>query len=688
MKKFLSLIANRLWPDFETLAEPDRLHLLRELFGILYGLPPVVLSISWLVAITDLDLVRNQWMLLLLFLALSFIAGRLSFFQITVNQAGNYNYNASSLELVVAVSAVLLLGPTAGWVLFLVRLLSYGLYWPWSSSRHPQWNRIRNLVFNLGGGIASLLLALLLYQGLGGSFPLSGLTPSAIWPALGAILFLIPTDGLFYLLYGAFLAYFELIPQSLRARRVKLGTQMLKFFVVADAPAVFGILGAAIFSQMGLGAYLFLVVGILLTSLLARRLSQQAMLGQQRSREVTRLEQLGRAIIAAPADGSALAQLLAAHIPGMFGYQQLEIRLFSGQVFLRLPADRPSVTGAIWDWLHANPQTRYFSPGESLPWAGQAATQPLFLAPILSTQKAEPLGGIYLTLDSMYFEDIVTDLQPALQVLAAQIASALHGVEIHAQTLAHQRTVQELAFAWQIQASFLPDTLPQVEGWQLTATLKPCQETSGDFYDVIPLPNGHLGLLVADVADKGMGAALYMALSRTLIRTYAFEHQGRPDLVLKATNQRILSDTRTDMFVTVFYAILDPSTGRLIYANAGHNPPYLFKTETQHELDGPLEPRGLRNTGMPLGVMEEAGWETETVELTAGDMLVLYTDGITEAHSREEELFGDQRLIAVAQAHLDEPVESIQESILTTVDQFSEEALQCDDVTLMVLKRM
>jgi hypothetical protein len=435
---------------------------------------------------------------------------------------------------------------------------------------------------------------------------------------------------------------------------------MFRFWLVTKLPAFFGILAAALYSQMGLGAYLFLIGGVLLTSLLARRLSQTAVLSQQRSRELAQLEQLGRAILgraifAAPVDtpvSSCLPPLLAEYLPRMFEYRQAEIRLFSGQILLRLPQDRPPIAEAIWSWWQPDPHPAHFEPGERLPWAEQPAIYHVVITPILSTQEAEPLGGICLILENMYFEDIVTDLQPALQVLAEQIASALHRAEVYAQTLAHQKMTQELAFAWQIQASFLPDTLPQIEGWQLAATLKPCQETSGDFYDVIPLPNGSLALLVADVADKGMGAALFMALTRTLIRTYAVEHPTRPDLVLDAVNQRILADAHNTMFVTVFYGILDPATGRLVYANAGHNPPYLLKPQNSSKLsslpkpqslpkpkDTP-EPQGLRNTGMPLGILEEAA-----------------------------------------------PIQTIQDSILMAVDQFSKETSRCDDVTLMVLKR-
>jgi serine phosphatase RsbU (regulator of sigma subunit) len=702
MKKFLTFLAKKLWPDFETLAEPDRVSLLGQLFGTLYSLPLAIVSLGWLVVVTDLDLVRSQWPVLLLLLGLSLIFSRLSFFQVIGKRAGSYSYEGSSLEAIIVVSAMLLFGPTAVWLHVLNTLIYYGAKWPRFASRQQQWTWIRNLVFSLGAITASLLLSLVLYQWLGGRFPLPNLTLVAIWPAFLALLISLSLSELFLWSLWALRVHFQLVPQSLKENLAELNKQMFRFWLVTKLPAFFGILAAALYSQMGLGAYLFLIGGVLLTSLLARRLSQTAVLSQQRSRELAQLEQLGRAIFVAPVDtpvSSCLPPLLAEYLPRMFEYRQAEIRLFSGQILLRLPQDRPPIAEAIWSWWQPDPHPAHFEPGERLPWAEQPAIYHVVITPILSTQEAEPLGGICLILESMYFEDIVTDLQPALQVLAEQIASALHRAEVYAQTLAHQKMTQELAFAWQIQASFLPDTLPQIEGWQLAATLKPCQETSGDFYDVIPLPNGSLALLVADVADKGMGAALFMALTRTLIRTYAVEHPTRPDLVLDAVNQRILADAHNKMFVTVFYGILDPATGRLVYANAGHNPPYLLKRQNSSKLsslpksqslpkpkDTP-EPQGLRNTGMPLGILEEASWEAKTVELAPGAVLILYTDGITEAPNRQEELFGDQRLLVAAQANLEAPIQTIQDSILMAVDQFSKETSRCDDVTLMVLKR-
>ena len=165
------------------------------------------------------------------------------------------------------------------------------------------------------------------------------------------------------------------------------------------------------------------------------------------------------------------------------------------------------------------------------------------------------------------------------------------------------------------------------------AMLEPARETSGDFYDVILLPSGRLGIIIADVADKGMGAALYMALSRTLIRTYAVEYDTQPELALSAANRRILADTGAGLFVTVFYGVLDPLSGELTYSNAGHNPPYLLSAR-----DG-LAVQELDRTGVPLGILDGGTWQQGTAHINPGDVLLLYTDGITEAQNGEQSFF-------------------------------------------------
>jgi serine phosphatase RsbU (regulator of sigma subunit)/energy-coupling factor transporter ATP-binding protein EcfA2 len=245
---------------------------------------------------------------------------------------------------------------------------------------------------------------------------------------------------------------------------------------------------------------------------------------------------------------------------------------------------------------------------------------------------------------------------------------------------------QELALAGRMQASLLPKDPPEVPGWQIAATLRPASEASGDFYDFILLPGDRLGLVIADVVDKGMSAALYMALSRTIIRTYASDYPDRPDLVLRAANKRILADTRSGLFVTVFYGILDPGAGTLTYCNAGHYPPYLLGRLPVSTTEGdPVQ--ALPGRGMALGVVEDTSWGYRTVELLPGAALLLYTDGLLDAQNPHEERFGSERVVEIARSSQGLSAQDLQSGLLARVQQFVGDAPQFDDMTLMTLVR-
>jgi sigma-B regulation protein RsbU (phosphoserine phosphatase) len=289
--------------------------------------------------------------------------------------------------------------------------------------------------------------------------------------------------------------------------------------------------------------------------------------------------------------------------------------------------------------------------------------------------KAFTVGGVDYVTKPFQFAEVLARVEThlALQKLQKQLQDA------------NKKMERELALAGEVQASFLPRDVPDIPGWQLTATLRPARETSGDFYDFIPLPNGRLGIVVADVTDKGAGAALYMALSRTLIRTYAVEHATQPELALNAANGRILTDTHSDMFITVFYGILDPFSGTLSYCNAGHNPPYLFGAQKGADASGLVQ--ALSRTGLPLGILEDMTWEQRTVQLAPGDALVLYTDGITEAQDRQEEFFGKERLLKVARASLGRSAQEMHATLLAEVYEFVGDAPQSDDIALMIVVR-
>jgi serine phosphatase RsbU (regulator of sigma subunit) len=245
--------------------------------------------------------------------------------------------------------------------------------------------------------------------------------------------------------------------------------------------------------------------------------------------------------------------------------------------------------------------------------------------------------------------------------------------------LVSQQDAQELARAAQIQGSFLPQEVPQISGWELAVTLEPARQTSGDFYDFIPFSKDRWGLLVADVADKGTAAALFMTTSRSLIRTYAADYEIWPEIVLSETNRRLLADTQSGLFVTAFYGVLDPQTGILTYANAGHNPPYLLRQE------GDTQP--LTRTGTPLGIFEEASWEQNQVRVMPGDSLVIYTDGVIDSQNGSEKLLGAIGLLDSLEKHRNKPAKATRDGILDDVHAFVGDAPQFDDITLLVLTR-
>ena len=260
-----------------------------------------------------------------------------------------------------------------------------------------------------------------------------------------------------------------------------------------------------------------------------------------------------------------------------------------------------------------------------------------------------------------------------------QMNGFLNQVSRALQTVSLRR--QELALAGRVQASLVPEVPAQIPGWEIAATWRPARETSGDFYDFVPLPNGRVGIVMADVVDKGMGAALLMALSRTLIRTYAVESPDQPEQLLQVTNQRILADIEAGLFVTLFYGILEPSNGDLSYSNAGHPRPYLFiPGEEQYPLPLP-------GSGMPLGVSEKANWESGFIQIPSGGRLLLYTDGVLDAQNQHGQFFGAQGMLDLMQMQAGQPVQVVQDALLNAIYTFSGAEPQVDDISIMIVNR-
>jgi serine phosphatase RsbU (regulator of sigma subunit) len=244
----------------------------------------------------------------------------------------------------------------------------------------------------------------------------------------------------------------------------------------------------------------------------------------------------------------------------------------------------------------------------------------------------------------------------------------------------NRRMQREFTLAGAVQSSFLPGETPDIPGWQVIASLQSARETSGDFYDFIELPDGQHGFLIADVVDKGVPAALLMAMSWSLIWSYALQFPHSPDQLFLAVNRHMMMHLQGSYFLTSFYGVLDPSSGRLRYCNAGHPGPIPLISGTEH-----LDP--LRLTGPPLGVLEDAHWEIRDVTLQPEDALILYTDGLTDAHNSKGEFFGTQRLLTLAQKQAGKPAPKIHQALLKSVDTFVGDEIQFDDTALIVLQR-
>ena len=665
-------LATRLCPTLQTLSGDELVNGVADVVGLLYSAPVALAGIAWLIAVTDLALVRNEWPALLLLLALIALLDRLAFVLFVEIRPGEYGDYSESLAKIISWSAALLFGPTALWIAVIWLLLSYGVRYGRATSARLRWrwNVARNLSLEVAWVMAGLV-ALALYRRWGGVYPLPGLAPDHALPALGATFVQLLLSRLFWLPLLLYFARARVLAEGSSSRGMNRFVALVMGLSVLTDP--FAVLAAALYTGMGLGAYLFFVFGLVVTSVLMRQLGRFAVRSRQRSRELEKLEQLGRAIIDAPPDGSTLSQVLAEHVTGMFSAEWVEICVFPDQVVYHHPPDRAAVAAPVWQWLCTTPESRCLLPGAASPWGDESVQGALVIAPILHAERGDPIGGLCLAPRREVEE--TANLLPAAQSLAAQVASALHRAEVY-------RVEQEMALAGQIQASFLPRDLPQVPGWQVTAALEPARQTSGDFYDVIPLPNDRLGIVVADVADKGMGAALYMALSRTLVRTYAVQYHTRPDYVMRVANRRILMDSDASLFVTVFYGVLDLRTGTLTYCNAGHNPPLVLSAGRA----GPVHK--LKGTGIPLGIFEGETWGQGSVQLAPGDLLLLYTDGITDAENGEGEFFGEERLLEVAQTHsLDGSAQGLQDAVLAAVHGYVGGAPQFDDIALMVVAR-
>jgi serine phosphatase RsbU (regulator of sigma subunit)/anti-sigma regulatory factor (Ser/Thr protein kinase) len=275
-------------------------------------------------------------------------------------------------------------------------------------------------------------------------------------------------------------------------------------------------------------------------------------------------------------------------------------------------------------------------------------------------------------------QDYSTDDRKLLENLAAQAAPAVRVAQLvrqqQAEARERQRMEQELQVARLIQQYFLPKELPRLPGWQVEAYYRPAREVGGDFYDFIELPEGRIGIVVGDVTDKGVPAAMVMAATRSVLRAAATRLIA-PGPVLERVNELLEPDMPPNMFVTCLYGVLDPASGRLRFANAGHNLPYLRTEEGVTEV---------RATGMPLGLMPGMAYEENEAVIGGAATILLHSDGLAEAHDPDGNMFGFPRLARLIEEHPGGP--ALIDELLSDLDRFTGEGWeQEDDVTLVLL---
>jgi len=606
---------------------------------------------------------------------------RFIFFSQTELTPGISSSVASSMDGSVDWAAALILGPVGLWlgVASAVGRMFFGLRGV--QSGNFRWQIWRDELANLAESTLGRLLALSVYTGLGGVFPFPRLTPQTLLLGLLAtVLMFVFQQIISAPVYAYLIGVLPKVNPGINRRRMLgfvVGTGAL---LAAGTP--FAVLAAAFYSEYGLWMVAFFFGGLVVVSYMAHRLSRTGLSSQQQARLMQGLESLSRELMLTAPEEELLLGRIAEHIRTSRLYLpgRVEIQMFPERRVLHQPDLWPSLPGEVWDWLQAHPGSHHFKPVGTTPWGEDNHERCTALVSVVDHESGQVIGGIYHSLSTRGFVDqkMYEMYLPALDTLADQISLAMRRVNNYHQFIAHQRVEQELRLAGDIQGSFLPSHFPEVEGWSLSGVLVSARDTSGDFFDFFTVPDGRVGVVVADVADKGMGAALYMALSRAYLRSQAMENDPDPAHVITALNRRILMDTSSDLFVSAVYAMVGPNSDTFVYCNAGHPPPLVVRADSSRPVEF------LSRTGMVVGVMADAVWESVEIHLGAGDFVVIYSDGMTDATNDAGELYGQARLVAEAEGMRGQSPYEIRQHLLQSVQAFTG-VEQEDDITLLVL---
>ena len=299
------------------------------------------------------------------------------------------------------------------------------------------------------------------------------------------------------------------------------------------------------------------------------------------------------------------------------------------------------------------------------------------LCPPLTVKEAT-VGAIYV--DNRLHAGIFTqeDLD-MLNAIASSAAIAIENARLYGESVQMGRMERELSMARRVQTGLIAEEIPELEGWQFAARWIPAREVAGDFYDFVSLDSDRIGLVVADVTDKGMGAALFMVVTRSMLIA-SLEGSIFPAEAITKANRLMCRYSTSPLPVTLFYARVTPGKNELVYVNAGHNPPYVHRAET-----GNLDP--LDRTGMVLGIDDSLELQQATVELESGDSIVMYTDGVQDALNEAEEPYGENRLRSTIRDNGNGSAEEMAAALEESLMEFIGDAEPFDDITLLVAKR-
>ena len=314
-------------------------------------------------------------------------------------------------------------------------------------------------------------------------------------------------------------------------------------------------------------------------------------------------------------------------------------------------------------------------------WPSANGDSPLFGALLCAPLKAREnvLGCIVLGRLAGQAVFTASD-EKMLTALAGQAAIAVENARLHQAALEKERLERELQLAFGVQASLLPRSVPQLAGWDFAAYWQPAREVSGDFYDFMNHEPERQGLVIADVADKGMPAALFMALTRSIVRASTAAGLS-PAASLTQANRLLCPDALNGMFVTVFYAELNPATGALTYVNGGHNPPMHYRraSDTIAELGA---------TGIMLGFDDTWPFEQQSAEVEPGDFVVFFTDGVTEALSPDQGRYEEERLRQLLLQHRQATAGEMVQALRAALDAFTAGHPPVDDITVVIARRL